>query len=98
MGSGFVFLRRSAFHIFWQTSVKLSIKISSILIVSVGLHLCTLRAEATFALCELSCEKKPLPTTVQIPPEIWTNKFLKNRVFSVLDRFRVLRESCASLA
>ena len=25
----------------------------------------TLRAEATFSLCELLCEKKPLPTTVQ---------------------------------
>ena len=25
----------------------------------------TLRAEATFLLCELSCEKQPLPTTIQ---------------------------------
>ena len=25
----------------------------------------TLRAEATFSLCELACEKQPLPTTVQ---------------------------------
>ena len=29
----------------------------------------TLRAEATFSLCELSCEKWPLPTTVQFSIE-----------------------------
>ena len=34
----------------------------------------TLRAEATFSRYELACEKQPLPTTVQIRPEIWTNK------------------------
>ena len=55
----------------------------------------TLRAGATFALCELSCEKYSLPTTVQIRPEIWTNK-LKKRDFLLLDRFRALRESCVS--
>ena len=55
----------------------------------------TLRAEATFSLCELSCEKQPLPTTVQIRPEIWTNKF-KNGFSPVFDRFRALRESCVA--
>ena len=33
--------------------------------------------------------------TVQIRPEIWTNK-LKKRFFPVLDRFRPLRESCVA--
>ena len=55
------------------------------------LGFCTLQAEATFSLCELACEKWPLPTTVQICPEIWMNK-LKNGFFPVLDRFRALRE------
>ena len=58
----------------------------------------TLRAEATFSLCELACEKEPLPTTIQICPEIWTNK-LKNGFFPVLDLFRALRkqhESCVA--
>ena len=40
----------------------------------------TLRAEVTFSQCELACEKQPLPTTVQIRPEIWTNK-LRKRIF-----------------
>ena len=56
-----------------------------------------LRAEATFSLCELACEKYPLPTTIQICPESWTNK-LKNVFFPVLDQFRALRESSVSLA
>ena len=56
----------------------------------------TLRAEATFSLCELSWEKWPLPKTVQIRPEIWMNK-LKNGFFPVLGRFKSLRESCMSL-
>ena len=55
----------------------------------------TLRAGATFALCELSCEKQPLPTTVQIRPEVWTNK-LKKRDVPLLDRFRELRDSCVA--
>ena len=58
--------------------------------------LTTLRAEATFSLCELLCEKYPLPTTVQICPEIWTNRFKKVGFFPVLDRFRTLHESCVN--
>ena len=38
-------------------------------------------------------QKYPLPTTIQICPETWTNK-LKNGFFSVLDQFRALHESC----
>ena len=46
-----------------------------------------LRAEATFSLSELSCEKYPLPTTVQIRPEIWTNRFKKTGFFLFLTNF-----------
>ena len=34
--------------------------------------------------------------TVQIRPEIWTNKLKKRVFFPVLDRFRPLRESCVA--
>ena len=56
----------------------------------------TLQTEATFSLCELACEKQPLLTTVQIHPEIWTNKLKKNVFFPVIDWFRTLRESCVA--
>ena len=44
----------------------------------------------------VSCRAKSnrLLTTVQIRPEIWTNKLQKKRVFPVIDRFRALLESC----
>ena len=51
--------------------------------------------------CVISCRAKSsldLPTTVQICPEIWRNKF-KKRVFPVLDhvdRFRALLELCVA--
>ena len=55
---------------------------------------CTLQAEATFSRYELACEKWPLPTTVQIRPEIWTNKFKKTGFFLFLTGL----EHCVSLA
>ena len=36
-----------------------------LLLASLGSNCLTLRAEATFSLCELSCEKQPLLTTIQ---------------------------------
>ena len=56
--------------------------------------LTTLRAEATFSLCELLCEKYPLPTTVQIRPEIWTNRLKKVGFFLFLTGL----EHCVTLA
>ena len=54
----------------------------------------TLRAEATFSLCEMACEKQLLPTTVQIRLEIWTNKLKKTGFFFFLTGL----EHCVSLA
>ena len=47
----------------------------------------------TLLLCELSCKKYPLPTTIQIRPEMWMNKLKKPGVFPVLDQFRALHKN-----